>query len=150
MRDQYHICILYKILFVNVVDQISYSMLSYFRNGGPPPNRIGNESTPSPGGPTNLGIIPGGPGGLYEINPESPGGGPGMLHHHPQYPFTDMRGHPSIGPGDFPVPGSGRMSPATAMRLGGEGNGIGGFNYPGQEWSTEYSPCGTMTGYFPG
>ena len=110
---------------------------------------MGNESAPSPGGNTNLGMGPGGPGGLYELNPESPGGGPGMLHHHhPQYPFTDLRGHPSIGPGDFP--GGGRMSPLTAMRIGGEGNGVGGFTYPGQEWSAEYPPCGPMSGYFPG
>ena len=111
---------------------------------------MGNESTPSPGGATTLGMVPSGPAGMYELNPESPGGGPGMLHHHPQYPFTDMRAHPSLGSGDFAVPGGGRMSPNTAMRLGGEGNGGVGFTYPGQEWPTEYPPCGPMSGYFPG
>ena len=122
----------------------------YFRNGGPPNNRIGNDSIPSPGVATSLGIVPGGPGGLYELNPESPGGGPGMLHHHHQYPFTDMRGHPGVGPADFSVPVGGRISPPTAMRLGGEGTvPVAGFGYPGQEWAPEYPPCGPM-GYFPG
>ena len=93
----------------------------------------------------------GGPNGLYDLNPDSPGGG--MLHHHPQYPFSDLRHHPGVGPGighsDFPGSGGGgRMSPATAMRLSsGDGNG---FNYPGQEWPTEYPSCGPMPGYFPG
>ena len=89
---------------------------------------------------SSLGIISGGPGGLYELNPESPGGGPGMLHHHPQYPFTDMRGHSSAGQADFPIPAGGRMSPPISMRLAGEGNNVTGFNYPGQEWPAEYPP----------
>ena len=98
---------------------------------------------------SSLGIVPGGPGGLYELNPGSPGGGPGMLHHHHQYPFADMRGHPGVGPADFPVPVGGRISPPSAMRLGGEGTNVTGFGYPGQEWTPEYPPCGPM-GYFPG
>ena len=95
-------------------------------------------------------MVSGGPGGLYELNPDSPAGGPGMLHHHPPYPFSDMRGHPNVGPPDFPVPLGGRISPPGPMRIGGEGNNVPQFNYPGQEWSAEYSPCGPMTGYFPG
>ena len=92
-------------------------------------------------------MVAGGPGGLYELNPESPAGGPGMLHHHP-YPFPDMRGHP--GPPDFAVPIGGRVSPPGPMRIGGESNNVPQFNYPGQEWSAEYPPCGPMGGYFPG
>ena len=126
-------------------------MMYFYRNGGPPNNRIGNESIPSPGVSTSLGIIPGGPVGLYELNPESPGGGPTMLHHHhSQYSFTDMRNHPALGTADFPIPAGGRMSPPISMRLGGEGNNVTGFNYPGQDWPAEYPPCGPMPGYFPG
>ena len=127
------------------------SLIQPFRNGGPQGNRIGNDSIPSPGVATGLVVAAGGPGGLYDLNPESPGGGPGMLHPHQQYPFADIRGHPSVGPSEFSIPIGGRISPTSAMRLGAEGGSLAGFNYPGQEWPpTDYPSCGPMPGYFPG
>ena len=100
-------------------------LVGAIRNGNPR-----NGSTPSPGLPTPGAHHLHGMGDMYEEN----------RNIHSQYPFaTDLRNHLAGGNGEY----VGRMSPPPAIR------GDGSFVYPGQDWPSEYPPCG-LQGYYPG